>query len=398
MNPGEVPMSAPLVTGVGCVCALGAGAEAVWSALTAGDSGLRPIEDFDTTGLRNHMAGRIVLDAGQRAFAAAEGIASRLELWAALAIGEALAGAGLTAADLAGRRTALVLGTSLGMSLSRPDLEATVPGQAGGDLSAFAGRLAERYGVAGDALMVSTACASGTHAIALGRDLILHGGYDLVIAGGADTLDRMKYLGHSALNTLTPTRVRPCTAERDGTLFGEGAGIVVLEAAGTATGRRPPLARCLGAGYSTDINHITAPDPEGRGGELCMAEALRDAGLSPDDIDHVNLHGSGTALNDTAEALALGRLFGAERATALPCTSIKPAIGHTMGAAGAIEAIATILALRDGVIPPTLNVEAGRVALPLGLVCGAARRGRLRAAISNSFGFGGANGSLVFGA
>ena len=390
-------MSAPLVTGVGCVCALGAGAEAVWAALTAGKSGLRPIEDFDTTGLRNHLAGRIVIDAGQRDFAAAEGIASRLELWAALAIGEALAGAGLTAASVAGRRTALVLGTSLGMSLSRPDIEATVPGGGGGDLSAFTARFAERYGLSGDALMVSTACASGTHAIALGRDLILHGGYDLVIAGGADTLDRMKYLGHSALNTLTPTRVRPCTAERDGTLLGEGAGIVVLEAAGTA-GRRPPLARCLGAGYSTDINHITAPDPEGRGGELCMAEALRDAGLSPDAIDHVNLHGSGTALNDTAEALALGRLFGAERAAAIPATSIKPAVGHTMGAAGAIEAIATILALRDGMIPPTLNVEADRVALPVGLVCGAARRGRLRAAISNSFGFGGANGSLVFGA
>ena len=192
MNAGEGPMSAPLVTGVGCVCALGAGAETVWSALTAGESGLRPIEDFDTAGLRNRLAGRIHLDAGQRAFAAAAGIASRLELWAVLAIGEALVTAGLAAADLAGRRAALVLGTSLGMSLSRPDLEATVPGEGGDDLAAFAGRFAARYGLAGDSFMVSTACASGTHAIALGRDLILHGGYDLVIAGGADTLDRMK--------------------------------------------------------------------------------------------------------------------------------------------------------------------------------------------------------------
>lgn len=394
-------MVAPLVTGIGCICALGTDVERFWAALTGGSGGIRKIEGFSTAGLRNDLAGWVALTGDLRRFAEERGITSRIELFGAWAIEEALRRAGLDRPALASRRAALVLGTSLGMSLARPDLDASLPESTDpadiiDALPEFAARFGARLGLAETTFMVSTACASGTHAIALGRDLIRHGGFDLVIAGGADTLDRMKYLGHTALSTLTPTLPRPCTAARDGTLFGEGAGIVVLEAPDRLAGRRP-LARCLGAGYSTDINHVTAPDPEGKGAVLAMADALRDAGLAPDDIDHINMHGSGTSLNDTAETLGMAQVFGAERAAALPCTTLKPAIGHTMGAAGAIEAVATILSVRDGLIPPTLNIAKGDVALPVTMVCGTAERRPVRCAMSNSFGFGGANGSLIFG-
>lgn len=404
-------MTAATITGLGCVCAIGEGVPAFWDALLAGRSGIKDIEEFPQEGLRNVKAGVLRVSPALRALAERDGIDARLLLFAASALDEALADAGVTPGGLGrGRKAALVCGTSLGMSLVAPGIvgeplaeyDGAGPdgtngdGRANADLAALADALDRRYGFGGNVTIVSTACASGTHAVGLALDMIRHDGYDLVVAGGADSLDRMKYLGHSALSTLTTDLPRPFSTRREGTLFGEGAGFLVLEAPGRAAGRRRH-GTCLGAGYSTDINHVTAPDPEGAGGAMAIRAAIEDAGLEPGAIDHVNLHGSGTALNDTAEFSALGAVFG-ERASSIPGTSIKGAVGHAMGAAGAIEAVAAVLALRDGLVPPTVNVAADEVAFPMDLVTGSGRQvAGMRHALSNSFGFGGANGALVFG-
>jgi 3-oxoacyl-[acyl-carrier-protein] synthase II len=388
-----------LVTGLGAVSALGEDTAQFWDGLLAARSGIKPVANFRQEHLRNVLAGEIRLSAAQREYAERRKLDSRIALFACLAIDQALRDARWTPAALERNKVGLVLGTSLGMSLVEKSLDYLEECRGDridtfDDFAGLAEELADAYGVSGEAVIVTTACASGTNAIGIAKDMIQHEGYDIVICGGTDTLDRMKYLGHSALNTLTPTHIRPFAPERDGTLFGEGAGIVVLEGDTVAQGR-PAHAACSGAGYSCDAYHLTGPDPSGAGAVQVMAQALNDAGIRPADVGHINLHGSGTPLNDAMEYQAIRQLFGpaAER---IPVSSIKPAIGHGMGAAGALEAVATVLSVRDQRIPPTLNVAAADPSLPLNLVCGEARNASIAHALSNSFGFGGCNGAVVF--
>lgn len=393
-------MTSAVVTGLGCVSAIGDTAHEFWQKLLAGTSGIKEISAFSHAGLRNRLAGEVRLTAGLRDLAASTGTSFRLHLFAFSAIDEALADSGLDLASIRrnGGKAALVVGTSLGMSLIGGDSDTDVPTELEGDefnarLADLGAALERRYGLEDRVTIVSTACASGTHAIALGLDMIRHEGYQVVIAGGVDTLDRMKYLGHSALATLTTGQPRPFSYRRDGTLFGEGAGFLVLQAPDRPITKHYAL--CLGGGYSNDINHVTAPDPQGVGGSMAIRAALADAGIAPEAIGHINLHGSGTALNDSAEYAALEAVFG-QRIKNLPCTSIKAAVGHCMGAAGGIEAIATVLSIRHASVPPTVNVAAHEVEFPIDLVVEEVRRSPIEYALSNSFGFGGANGSLVF--
>ena len=391
-------MKAPLVTGIGCVSSLGLCSAATWEGLVSGRSGIRKIVDFSISGLRNDLAGAISLPQEVLDFAHCEGIRSRLILLAVLALDEALRDAGLQQGMPDGKKCALLVGTSLGMSLVAPGCEegslTVLEGaESNASFTHLARSLGNRYRLEGRTQVISTACASGTHAIALAREMILYGGYDIVIAGGADSLDRMKYLGHTALSTLTPTVPRPFANDRTGTLFGEGAAFVVLRRAEDV---ETCYATCTGAGYSTDIFHVTAPDPEGEGGASAIRAALADAGIAAESVDHVNLHGSGTVLNNSAEFKALHAVFG-NRIGEIACTSNKASIGHAMGAAGAIEAVATILSVHHQLVPPTLNLSATDLAHPLGLVTGSAIHCGIRYAMSNSFGFGGANGTLIFG-
>jgi 3-oxoacyl-[acyl-carrier-protein] synthase II len=392
-------MPKALVTGLGSISALGADTRAFWANLLAGKSGIKPVANFRQTHLRNVLAGEILLSAAQLDYAEQRKLDSRIELFACLAIDEALQDAGWTPIYLRKKKIGMVLGTSLGMSLVEKSIDRLdeCSGERIETFDDFPGlvdELADAYGVTGEAFIVTTACASGTHAIGIAKDMIEHEGYEVVVCGGMDTLDRMKYLGHSALNTLSPTQIRPFAAERDGTLFGEGAGILILEPDWLLDGF-PVYAECSGAGYGCDAYHITGPDPSGAGAIHVMAQALDDAGVRPQDVGHINLHGSGTPLNDAMECTAIRQFFGplAER---IPVSSIKPAIGHVMGAAGALEAIATVLSVRDQKIPPTLNVAAPDPALPLKLVYGEARNAPIAHALSNSFGFGGCNGAVVF--
>jgi len=388
-----------LVAGLGSVSALGEDTAQLWDGLLAGRTGIKPVANFRQEHLRNVLAGEIRLSAAQREYAERYRLDSRIALFARLAMDEALKDAGWTRAYLQKKKVGLVLGTSLGMSLVEKSIDQL--DECGGeqvdtydDFAGLVEELADAYRVSSEALIVTTACAAGTNAIGIAKDMIRHEGYEVVLCGGVDTLDRMKYLGHSALNTLTPTLIRPFTPERDGTLFGEGAGILVLERESLAQ-ELPTYAACAGTGYSCDAHHITGPDPSGAGAVKVMGQALEDAGIQAEDVDHINLHGSGTPLNDGMEYAAIRELFG-PAAARIPVTSIKPAIGHVMGAAGALEAVATVLSLRDQKIPPTLNVAAPDPELPLNLVCGEARVAALEHALSNSFGFGGCNGALVF--
>jgi 3-oxoacyl-[acyl-carrier-protein] synthase II len=392
--------NAPLVTGLGAVCALGVGVPAIWAALCEGRSGLREFTGFVHDGLRSTLGGWIVIDDAPASSQHAAVAHSRLEHFVALALQEALDDAGATDDPLA--RIGLVFGTSLGMSLVGPALQPPALDAMAGDvdnadLVALAARLKARFPQLSDVRMISTACSSGTHAIGLAADMVEFEGFDAVVAGGADALDRVKLLGHSALATLTTGLPRPYSTQRDGTLFGEGAAFVVLQP-DRAGSQRVAYARCTGAGYSTDIGHLTAPDETGEGAARAVREALRMAGIEPHDVDHVNLHGSGTALNDGAEFTALRSVFG-QRIADIPSTSIKAAVGHLMGAAGAIEAVATVLALSKGCVPPTLQTRADDIAFPIDLVTGSARTlSKPSHALSLSLGFGGANGALVFSA
>src|SRR5436190_6062799 len=392
-------MDRAIVTGLGCITALGKNVPQFWDGLVAGRSGIAPVRGFNCKFLRNTSAGEIQLSPHALEYARRAGISSRLALFATLAVDEALRQSGLEDEDIRTRKVGLVMGVSLGTSLVKQGVEAVSENadaseETSDDLSGLAGELADRFGVQGEALTVSTACAGGTNAIGIARDMIEFEGYDAVICGGADMLDRMKYLGHSALNTLTPTCIQPFAAERDGTIFGEGAGMLVLESARRLNGKAP-LAICSGSGFSCDAHHITAPDPSGAGAIHAMKEALRDARLRPGDIDYINLHGSGTPHNDAVECRAIGEVFGSE-ASSLPVSSIKAAIGHAMGAAGACEAVATVLSLTHQKVPPTVNTRVQDPTFPVQLVCSAAIDWKMEHALSNSFGFGGCNGAVVF--
>jgi 3-oxoacyl-[acyl-carrier-protein] synthase II len=392
-------MATAVVTGLGCVSPLGRDAAEFWSGLIEGKSGISPVTGFDRAFLRNETAGEIRLGPEMYEYAVRRGIRSRIALFADLAIAEAVKDSGLSPDDLRKKKVGLVLGLSLGMSLVGEGIDSATENADAGvetfdDISVLAGELAGRYGLAGEAFIVSTACAAGTNAIGIARDMIRFDGYDAVICGGADTLDRMKYLGHTALTTLTTSLVKPFAAGRDGTIFGEGAGMMVLETEDNLNGR-VPYAVCSGSGFSCDANNVTAPDPGGAGAIHAMRDALRDAGLEPGEIDYINLHGSGTPHNDTVECMAIGEVFG-DAAAFIPVSSIKSAIGHAMGAAGACEAVATVLSIKHRKIPPTANVSEKDPELPLNLVCGKAVDREIGHALSNSFGFGGCNGTVIF--
>jgi 3-oxoacyl-[acyl-carrier-protein] synthase II len=271
--------------------------------------------------------------------------------------------------------------------------------------NAASGVVAMRHGLQGPVFGVMSACASGAHAIGTAARLIESGEAEAVIAGGAEsTLTPLARAAFAAMEATSPTGVsRPFDARRDGFVMGEGAGILVLESAELARERGARLlGEVLGYGASADAHHLTAPDPSGEAAALAITHALDDAGLGADQLDYVNAHGTSTPVGDAAETKALKLALGPERAKEVPVSSTKSAIGHLLGAAGAVEAIATVLALRDRVAPPTLSYEEADELLDLDYVPDGPRPLRAPAgdravAISNSFGFGGHNAVLCLG-
>jgi 3-oxoacyl-[acyl-carrier-protein] synthase II len=386
------------VTGLGAVSPYGAGVKALWTGLSSGVCAIRPAAAIDTEGLRSRVAAEVPPEA-------LEGLGlsrrrSRADRMAIAAAAEALADADLDAGDRA--RAALVVGAVGGGMYEAESWYWSRQGGRPGDRRALrsllpgahAEVLAARFGLCGPRETVVMACASGAASIALAADLIRHGVVQVAVAGGVDALTRICFMGFSALKLLDPGPCRPFDRNRRGMSIGEAAAFVVLEEAGRGSARGArAYAELAGAGMTTDAYHVTAPHPEGEGMIRAMAMALAAAGMRPADIGYVNAHGTGTPLNDTVEAMALTRVFAEGRPLV---SATKSLVGHTMAAAGSLEAVATILALSHGLVPPTANLEAVDPAMPFDCVPVAARPADIGAALSNSFGFGGQNVSLVF--
>lgn len=393
-------MSRVVVTGLGAVSPYGVGRHAFWAGLAAGRCAIGPVTLFETEGFRARIAAEVP---GGAALPRASGRRSRADRLAIAAADEAVGDSGLTRAEL--RPAAVVVGAIGGGMLEaeawywrreregvddprlRRALRGILP-------AAHAELLAGRYATTGPKETVVLACSSGGAALGLGADLILAGAAPVVLAGGVDALTRACFMGFNALRLLDPAPCRPFARDRRGMSLGEGTGFVVLEDADHARGRGArPYAELAGYGLTTDAHHATAPHPDAEGGVRAMAEALERARVPASVVGYVNAHGTGTVQNDRAEALALRKLLDPD---SVLVSASKSLIGHTMAAAGALEAIATVLALVHGVVPPTAGLGERDPEMPFDCVAGRARPAAVEWALSNSFGFGGQNLSLLF--
>jgi 3-oxoacyl-[acyl-carrier-protein] synthase II len=388
-----------VVTGMGAISPLGDSAAELWSRASQGCSGIAgEASTFDPKRYMDFKDARRMSRASQFAVAAAR---------------EALADAGLEKADLPDD-TGVLIGTG---NSSFPDLEAatrTMIEKGGMRISPFAmpmvlpsmsgGQIAIQFGVHGYNSTVSTACASGTQAIGDAAEVLRRGAASIMITGGTEApISEVGLAGFCVMRALStrndePKRAsRPFERDRDGFVAGEGAGILILETLERAQARGARIyAEVLGLGSSNDAYHLTAPPPDAGGAVRAMRWALRDAGVEAADIDYINAHGTATPHNDHSETIAIKSLFG-EDAYRVPISSTKSMIGHCLGAAGALEAIVTIRAMQEGLIPPTINLDQPDPECDLDYVPHTARKASLALALSNSFGFGGQNASLVLG-
>lgn len=401
-----------VITGLGAVTPLGIGVDAYWQNLVGGKCGIGPITRFDARDLPVRIAGEV------RGFDAADHIPRALSRNMALfsqfaftAAAEALRDAGLGKGDDAGR-TGVVMGSALdGMSLVAETQERLTQGamhKVGprfvpmvlGNMSA--GLIAIEYGFRGPSMTLNTACSSGGDAVMTAAMLILSGEADaMVCAGGESAVSPLFVAGLAQTKALSRRNddpehaCRPFDIDHDGFVIGEGGGAIVLETAEHAAKRgAESYAELKGWANTQDAYHITAPDPDGLGAEECMRLALQKTGLRPSDIGYINAHGTATKLGDMAEAMAIQKIFGSGEASPA-VSSTKGATGHMMGAGGLTELIACVKALQTGILPPNLNFATPEPGCSMDIVSGTARETSIHAAMSNSFGFGGQNSSLV---
>ena len=420
MAAGRDKMDRPtvVVTGVGVVTSLGVGKADNWAALTAGESGIKAITRFSTHGLKTRIAGTVdFLQPQPPSSAALTG--SIAELAAEEAIGQSEIGASgqfpgplflavppielewpqrLEIGARARANDKVTYSDLLRVSAGFPTLHRRF------QLGSVADDLADKFGTQGSSISVSTACASGATAIQLGVEAIRRGETDAALCVGTDgSINPEAVIRFSLLSALSTSNdipqaaSKPFSKNRDGFVMAEGAGALVLESYDAAKARGARILGVVeGCGEMTDAFHRTRSSPDGKPIVGCMANAIRDAGLTPDDIDYVNAHGTSTPENDKMEYVGCVSVFG-ERMKILPISSNKSMIGHTLSAAGAVEAIITLLTLQHQRIPPTINYVTPDPAIPLDVVPNQARDMSMRHAISNSFGFGGQNVSLVLG-
>ncbi len=410
-----------VVTGMGLVTPLGVGIDAVWTRLLNSESGAGRIKQIDTTDLAVNIACEVPLGDGAPDFNADDWIAPKDQrridnfiIFGLSAAAQALADAGWTPDDEEARlRTGILVGSGIGGLATIEAAAITLHERGPRRISPFfipgslvnllSGHISIKYGFKGPNHAVVTACSTGAHAIGDAARLIMLDDADVMVAGGAEAaICRLGMAGFAACRALStgfqdePARAsRPYDKQRDGFVMGEGSGIVVLEELQHAKARGAKIyAEVAGYGLSGDAHHITAPAPDGDGGFRAMQAALRRAKLNPEDIDYINAHGTSTPLGDEIEVGAVKRLFG-NAAGAMSMSSTKSAIGHLLGAAGSVEAIFSILAMNQGVAPPTLNLDDPSDGLDIDLVPHTPKERTIRAVLSNSFGFGGTNASLV---
>ena len=412
-----------VVTGLGMVSPLADGVEATWERLLAGASGAGMIEKFDTSNVVTKYACEVPLGDGTNGTFNGDAYLEPKErrkiddfiLFGMAAAQQAVQDSGwMPQADADRERTGVMIGSGIGGLQTIAETALLIDKKGPRRVSPFfipgalinlvSGQVSIKYGFKGPNHAVVTACSTGAHAIGDASRLIMFGDADVMVAGGAESsICEIGIAGFNACKALStkseadPTKAsRPYDADRDGFVMGEGAGVVVLEELEHAKARGAKIyAEVLGYGMSGDAYHITAPSETGEGGERSMRAALKNAGLEPQAIDYINAHGTST-MADTIELSAVERLLG-DAASGVTMSSTKSSTGHLLGAAGAIEAIFSILAIRDQVAPPTINLENPAVQTPIDLAPNAKVERQINVALSNSFGFGGTNASVIFG-
>jgi 3-oxoacyl-[acyl-carrier-protein] synthase II len=403
-----------VVTGLGAVTPLGNDVATLWEGLLAGRSGVGPITLFDPSALEVRIAAEVKAFDPVALFGPREARRNdRFTLFALEAARQALADAGLQVEGEDRREVGVLIGTAIGginTLLENYDvLHTSGPHRVSPFMApmmmpnAASAAVAITYGLRGLNLCVASACATGSHAIGEAAEVIRRGRAEVMICGGSDavihplSLAGFRNMGAVSTRNDEPERAsRPFDAERDGFVMGEGAGVLVLESLEHARQRGARIyCELVGYGATADAFHITAPEEAGQGAAEAMEQALHDAGLAPQDVDYINAHGTGTPLNDRIETQAIRTVFGLH-ADRLVVSSTKSMLGHLMGAAGAVEAIACIKSLETGWVHPTLNYEHPDPQCDLDYVPNQARRLEPRVALSNSFGFGGHNGCLIF--
>ena len=411
-----------VVTGLGLVTPLASGVQRSWERLLDGESGFGRIETFDVSDISCQVAAQVPRGDDADAFRPDDFVEPKDQrkiddfiLYGIAAAVQAVEDSGWTPDDENAReRTGVMIGSGIGGLKSIDDASQTLANRGPRRISPFfipsalinlvSGQVSIRFGFKGPNHAVVTACSTGAHAIGDATGLIRDDKADVIVAGGAEAaVCRLGMAGFAAARALSthfndePDRAsRPWDGDRDGFVMGEGAGVIVLEELEHAKKRGATIyAEVVGYGMSGDAHHITAPPPDGNGGFRAMRAALQSATLNVDDVDYINAHGTSTPLGDEIELSAVKRLFG-DHAYSLSMSSTKSSIGHLLGAAGGVEAVFSILAIKDGVVPPTRNLDNPSPGCDIDLVPHDAKQRPVRVALSNSFGFGGTNASLVF--
>jgi 3-oxoacyl-[acyl-carrier-protein] synthase II len=403
-----------VVTGLGAITPVGNDVPTLWKALAEGHSGVGPITHFDASALATQIAAEVKdFDPKEHLGHKEARRLDRFIQFAVVAVGEAIADAGLVINESNSEQTGVIIGSGIGgvgtLVSQMKVLEERGPRRVSPFLipmmlpDSAAGQVAITFGIKGPNMAVTSACATGLNVIGEAAEMIRRGFIQTAICGGSEAA--ILLLAMAAFNVMgvlstrndEPERAcRPFDAQRDGFVIGEGAAILVLERLEDAQARGAKIyGEVIGYGSSADAYHMAAPAMDGTGAAQAMRMALSDAGLRPHDVDHINAHGTGTALNDVSETAAIKSVFG-DHAYKVAVSSTKSMTGHLMGAAGAIEAIACLKALETGLIPPTINYENPDPECDLDYVPNEARPADLRIAMSNSFGLGGHNACLIF--
>ena len=404
-----------VITGLGMVSPLGNDVTTTWNALKEAQSGINILEQFDTSAFSTRFGGSIKNFDSEPYMPAKD--AKRMDvfiLYGVAAGAQAMQDAGLDGEDsFDPARFGAAIGSGIGgitaIEINSELIRNSGPRKVspffvpGSIINMLSGTLSIRYNLQGPNIAVTTACTTGTHNIGLAAQMIATGQADLMLAGGAEMATSPVGLGGFCAARALSTRndnpqaaSRPFDKDRDGFVLSDGAGIMVLEEYEHARKRGARIyAEISGFGMSADAFHMTSPSENGRGAAACMRNALLSAGMNPEDIQYINAHGTSTLAGDIAETQAIKSVFG-QYAGSLPVSSTKSMLGHLLGAAGAVEAIVCVMSLRDQVITPTINLDNPDPQCDLDYVPGTSRNVRLNAVLSNSFGFGGTNGSLIF--
>jgi len=404
-----------VITGLGCVSPIGNTVAAAWDALIAGQSGIATITKFDATPFSTHFAGEVKGFNVEDYMPGKEARHMDSFIHFGMAAGiQAMQDSGLVVTDANAERIGVIVGSGIG---GLPMIEEThkeltnrgprrispffVPASI---INMISGHLSIKYGLKGPNLAIVTACTTGLHCIGAAGRMIEYGDADVMIAGGAEsTISPLGLGGFASARALSSRNDDPATAsrpwdkDRDGFVLGEGAGVMVLEEYEHAKARGAKIyAELLGFGMSADAHHMTAPLEDGDGARRCMVAAMKNAGINADQVDYVNAHGTSTPLGDLAETVAIKRALG-EHAKKVVVNSTKSMTGHLLGGAGGLEAVFTVLATHQQLSPPTMNIFNQDPACDLDYCANAARKMPINIAVKNSFGFGGTNGTLIFG-